>query len=755
MSTGAPASVGALPVPASLADDDGRALWPETCHGRWMSEGHEPGLVSVIVPAYNRARLIVETLNSVLAQTCRPIELVVVDDGSTDGTGQVVEAWRRERAADGGLRVRCLRQPKLGAPAARNHGLIESRGEYIQLLDSDDLLHPQKLATQVDQLAGDRALSLAYCETAVFREEPDWLAEPCAGRPAKDLVEASLGAVAWTVESPVYRRGTCLDNGPWAEQLRRWDDWEYNMRLVARGPRVRHTPAVLSLVREHGAARISTLDFTVDGLAGMLKAARGVERILTVTGRLTEKTRRGLASRYFCIVWGACAQGFGEIARQAAERGLHLRAGAVKWSEFETFRLISALPPAEGAGVCRLLSAVAAVARGIIRKPCVEAVRRGMPPGTETRRGEGTSRGDVDDALWPGTCHGRWMDARCEPGLVSVLVPTYNRAGLIEETLDSVAAQTYRPIELVIVDDGGTDDTLQVVERWAGESARAGDLVVRCYRVEHGGHAAARNLGLLKSRGQYIQFLDSDDLLGVSKVARHVEALAAVDGMCAAYGNWREFEDKGGAVDVYDTPPWNGRPCGLRDWLEGRFMPPHCLLWRREDLVRLGPWDEDLVADVDGEYAMRFLGQGGALRFCDGAWAYYRRGGPDQVSRRRNSRALLSRLDVARRVERVLAAKGALDSEHLLALARRYADLADTYVLRQWRLGALCCAESRRLRALAGRRGQHAQERFLMRFLGALKQHLAHLVRTRLGKEYPRPVASVGCTRALLDYDDK
>ncbi len=77
-----------------------RSLWPETCHGRWMSPEYEPGLVSVIIPTYNRAHFLVEAMDSVWNQTYRPIELIVVDDGSTDHTQDVLHDWAKKCAAD-------------------------------------------------------------------------------------------------------------------------------------------------------------------------------------------------------------------------------------------------------------------------------------------------------------------------------------------------------------------------------------------------------------------------------------------------------------------------------------------------------------------------------------------------------------------------------------------------------------------------------------------------------------------------------
>jgi cellulose synthase/poly-beta-1,6-N-acetylglucosamine synthase-like glycosyltransferase len=103
-------------------------MWPATPHGRWMSEKYEAGLVSVIVPTFNREKYLVEAMDSVYAQTYQPVELLIVDDGSTDDTARVVEEWGCTHGGDD-FALRYFRQENAGAPAARNLGLIESRGE--------------------------------------------------------------------------------------------------------------------------------------------------------------------------------------------------------------------------------------------------------------------------------------------------------------------------------------------------------------------------------------------------------------------------------------------------------------------------------------------------------------------------------------------------------------------------------------------------------------------------------------------------
>jgi glycosyltransferase involved in cell wall biosynthesis len=106
-------------------------------------------LVSVVIPAFNAAQTLSETIRSVLAQTYAPIEIVVVDDGSTDDTAQVLDSF--------GSTIKCVRKPNGGLASARNAGCAAAQGEYIALLDADDLCTPQRIAVQI----------------AVFKAAPD------------------------------------------------------------------------------------------------------------------------------------------------------------------------------------------------------------------------------------------------------------------------------------------------------------------------------------------------------------------------------------------------------------------------------------------------------------------------------------------------------------------------------------------------------------------------------------------------------
>lgn len=110
-------------------------------------------LISCIVPVFNGERYVSETLDSILAQTYRPLELIVADDGSTDGTAAVVARY--------GEPVRYLWQSNQGPAAARNLGVSAAQGEFVAFLDADDLWHPEKLTRQMARFHARPELSLS------------------------------------------------------------------------------------------------------------------------------------------------------------------------------------------------------------------------------------------------------------------------------------------------------------------------------------------------------------------------------------------------------------------------------------------------------------------------------------------------------------------------------------------------------------------------------------------------------------------
>ncbi|HET9440607.1 MAG TPA: glycosyltransferase family 2 protein [Longimicrobiales bacterium] len=128
-----------------------------------------PGLVSVIIPTYNRAHIIGETIESVLAQTYQPIEIIIIDDGSTDNTSDVVAKY--------GSALRYLKQANAGVAAARNTAFGIARGEFIALIDSDDRWRPWKIELQVAFMKRWPSAGMVWTDMAAINETGDLVAE--------------------------------------------------------------------------------------------------------------------------------------------------------------------------------------------------------------------------------------------------------------------------------------------------------------------------------------------------------------------------------------------------------------------------------------------------------------------------------------------------------------------------------------------------------------------------------------------------
>lgn len=217
------------------------------------ASGVEHGLVSTIVPVYNRAALLREAVASVLAQTYRPVEVVVVDDGSSDDTPRAC-AELAERHTE----VRTSRIPNGGPGLAREAGRQLARGEFVQYLDSDDLLRPRKFELQVAALRARPECGVAYgptWERALEHPGPGW-ASTHGAESLETLFPALLSFRPWQTPAPLYRRSVVEAVGAWTD-LWQEEDVEYDARVAALGVRLAFVPEVCADIRHPAAGRAS------------------------------------------------------------------------------------------------------------------------------------------------------------------------------------------------------------------------------------------------------------------------------------------------------------------------------------------------------------------------------------------------------------------------------------------------------------------------------------------------------------------
>lgn len=257
--------------------------WPQTVHGQWMDPEGRTDLVTVILPTYDRAAFLGDALTSCIQQSYRPLEVIVVDDGSTDETEVLVRQWQEACATEEELTVRYVYQPNRGVSAARNLGLIQSRGEYIQYLDSDDVMHPQKVELHH---AAVEAASRDHVWSESFMEDEDTFSPFAETRQTeynnKVLTESAIdGPVPIAgAHKGFYRRTACYRIGPWNETLTRWEDKEYNLRLNCLDPRSAKVDAQLYKMRDHDEGSLTDTRIRATGVVNGLRAVRAMERDL-------------------------------------------------------------------------------------------------------------------------------------------------------------------------------------------------------------------------------------------------------------------------------------------------------------------------------------------------------------------------------------------------------------------------------------------------------------------------------------------
>lgn len=295
----------------------------------------QPGCpVSIVIPCYNAERFIDETLASVLAQDLADYEVIVVDDGSTDGSRALVEA-HRGRFGD---RLHLLSGPNQGASRARNNGTAQAIGRYIQYLDADDVLLPGAVAGRMAALERTGA-DVAYGDWRRWVEDEagSFVAGAVIERRLEEVdadQETALFERFWSPPAAyLYRRSLVERIGGWNETLPIIQDARFALDAALVGGRFVHVPGVSALYRETRGASLSRRNDAAF-VRDCLRNAMQVEEIWRARGALTQGRRQALAR---CYDYTARTLFFGEGDRilfdEAVERirrlGLERRLGFV------------------------------------------------------------------------------------------------------------------------------------------------------------------------------------------------------------------------------------------------------------------------------------------------------------------------------------------------------------------------------------------------------------------------------------------
>lgn len=278
--------------------------------------------VSIVIPCYNQAKFLPDALDSVLAQTLSDWECIIVDDGSPDHTPDVAERYCKRDP-----RIRLVSQSNRGLAGARNRGMDESRGRYIQFLDADDLIAPEKLALQVGALVRANRPSVSYTD---YRYCPENDVTKTATRdsfpPPRFLRERHLYDIAarWESELSIPCHCFLFDARFFRDQRMRFDetlpnheDWDCWMRVFATDPEVYHVDTPLAIYRLHGSSMCVDREKM---WAGFSKAIRKQQRLFRQDPVMHEILRYKLAERRQAYQIPTCLDRLYGMKRQAIDR---------------------------------------------------------------------------------------------------------------------------------------------------------------------------------------------------------------------------------------------------------------------------------------------------------------------------------------------------------------------------------------------------------------------------------------------------
>lgn len=592
-------------------------------------------IVSVVIPCHDGGSYLGETIRSVLLQTCPPREVIVVLDDCSDDSLEIV------RGFDG--RVKYAQVKLRSAAASRNLGARLSCGDAVMFLDADDVLGP----TALEALQG----GLSRCPDAValcpwFRLElaaGEWIRRPPSvpsGPQPTDLLSGWLQGWYYPPCSILWSRQAFQRAGGWSEDITINDDGDLVFRALAEG---------IQLVQIAGGESYYRRVPNSASLSGQRLTRPGLESQIIVYERLAVRLQhKGCLQRYRYLLAQALlseqkrchAAGWHDLADKA--RQLRQEFGAAPALEMAVQR------------AQRLLDRVLRTDKSVshLRPPNLQADAPVVVGDACNDPGINAPQENVGVAA---------ALAPPRSPSVSVVIPTYNRAALLQRAIRSVLNQTFGDFEVVVVDDASTDETGETIAAFA-------DTRIRYFRQPRNlGVAEARNRGLCEARGDFIALLDSDDEWLPTKLEEQMARFeAGGSGVGLVYCGARIFNAAGYRED---RPRYRGRIFDellLRNVIAGGATSS---VIRRNVIAAAGFFDPAMPAMEDYDYWLR-VARFYSVDFVDRALVrYYDL--DDEDRRSRNREADISARDLLYRRHLPALRKRKLAGRFLMASARR------------------------------------------------------------------------------------
>jgi glycosyltransferase involved in cell wall biosynthesis len=487
--------------------------------------------LSIILCTYNRARSLARALAALCAGSgAARAELVVVDNNSTDRTADVIKSF-----TGGRLSVRYLLEPRQGLSYARNAGILSTAAPVVAFTDDDVEPDPDWIDAVLSAMArhpeaawvGGKVLPLWQVAPPAWLDQSHWAPLAVADYGESELIIEDSRPLCLVGANLAVRREALIASGLFATDVQRvgagggtTEDHELQLRMRAIGLRGVYDPSLI--VR----APVDPVRLTKRfHRAWHYRHGRSYARMSVPE---FERTSRGRWIGVPAHVYRAAASGLADALCAGAAEG-----------EARTFARRLALQ----------------FSAGFIRERVVQRAPLRLRSSSER-----------SDAI-----------------MASIVIPCYNQAAFVDRAIQSSLAQTARPIEVIVVDDGSTDSTVEVV---------SGCEAVRVIRQSNAGVAAARNAGLVAARGDFVVFLDADDELRPDAVEIGAEALRRHPAAAAAAGRALPIDAQGRPLPAVWPSPQDDDSARYIELLAGNFIwTPGAAIFRRALALRAGGFD--------------------------------------------------------------------------------------------------------------------------------------------------------------------
>ncbi|NJK67621.1 MAG: glycosyltransferase [Microcoleus sp. SU_5_3] len=512
--------------------------------------------VSVIIPAYNGDRYIAQAVESVISQTYTNWELIVVDDGSTDDTRQALQPYID--------RIHYVYQQNQGVAAARNCGIREAKGELIAFLDQDDFLLSDKLAAQIALFDTQPSLGIVNSGWRIVKEQGENIFDvtPWEYLPQLDLK-------TWIVYMPLLPSAMMFSR-QWLERVGGFDseydsvdDADLILRLALSGCEAAWLPQVTVCYRQHGQ------NVSIQRVEKQANLAIKLKQNLFSRSDLPEDIRQlEKPAFYEILTWMAWQLYYSGYPVQAVDY--------YQKSFFYT-------PYSPEKTVIDWVARLTTISKSYGMYPDLQSLRN-LPEWKQ-----------LMVSILPK-----------KTARVSVIIPTYNSDRYIIQAVESVLNQTYQNWEIIIVDDGSTDNTRQLLAPYL-------DLIQYIYQ-DNQGAAIARNSACKLAKGEFLAFLDSDDSFLPEKLEKQIACFDADPTLDLVQTGWVIVDQNN--QGIYGVKPWEEAPkLDLEAFVFYKSVRPSAMMLRREWWERLGGFDPRFPPTEDLDFVLRL-----ALKGCKSVW---------------------------------------------------------------------------------------------------------------------------------------